>query len=170
MLPETATRCFVRSWCPAWRTSPARSAWWCAARGGSCWNRMRKTLTRNAASRSVRGHPAAQLENQRHFSLIFFFFFTFQRKKEYEIEMNRFLSVSLNFLVSYLLTFSLLYHFRKYFCRCCRRYRRRSSSGCWERRSWASRRAAEPVVPPPKSKTQKQRFVWECSTFVLLTR
>lgn len=49
-LSETVIRCSAPSWCPTWRTCRAQSAWSCAASDGSCWNRLRRTPTRNAAN------------------------------------------------------------------------------------------------------------------------
>lgn len=96
VLSEMVTRCSVPSWCQAWRTSPARSAWSCAARGGSCWNRATRMVTRNAANRCVQNHQAGK--NKQIIRFCINTYSCLQRKKEYEIEMHRFLSVSFIFV------------------------------------------------------------------------
>lgn len=86
----------------------------------------------------------------------------FQRKKEYEIEMNRFLSVSFVVFVGPAVTGLICVHrssdrqhvFVFLSSRLCLR---RSSSGCCQRRRSVLSAAVEPVVPPPKRRTPKLR-------------
>lgn len=85
-----------------------------------------------------------------------------QRKKEYEIEMNRFLSVSeprtvtrpmctLNILLKAFFQWPVLPVWL------CSRCPRKSSSGCYQRRRLALREAAAPAVLHPRRKAQRQR-------------
>lgn len=106
-LSVMVTLCSVLSWCPVWKTFPVQSVWSCAASAGNSSNRARKMPTKSAVSRFVTHCFCCILAsvwnintNQHGYKWMFInlfliYFCSTQKKKDYEIEMNRYLLVSI---------------------------------------------------------------------------
>ena len=164
-LPEMVTQCSVPSWCRTWRTCPVRSVWWCVVSGGSCWNRMRRTPTRDAVNRWVQHHLIIKQQKKLVLHVFMCYCFSeeegvrnwneqiYQCKSCFPLLISLFVGLSCCcscIFVSVPSYFSLLYES----FRVCQR--RSSSGSCLSRRS-VLRGAVEPVVLRPRRRTPRQR-------------
>lgn len=155
VLSEMVTQCSVLSWCRTWKTYPAQSVWWCVASGGSYWNRLRRTPTRNAVKWLVQNHQVTSFKNKKilNYSLSkqkYFFWFSEEKgvwNWDEQISQCKFLFVSTSTsvfvvlicmsqtsLFSCVLQAFLMYIFFVFLwiCRVCQR--RNSSGFCLRRR------------------------------------